>query len=395
MLTSILNCNSDDRYSYSFCNSIAEVDKSTWNDLNRSNNIYLSVSYLTALERGMHAEMGFRYLTFFDNKTEQAVGIAVFQLVDFKADDLLQERIPCTIADKIKTLFLSDKDLSLLICGNLYACGENGFAFNENITKDQFFDILADAISDIQNSKTHGSKISFSLIKELWLTNEDSFQTLHKASFLNFNVDVNMILNIRPEWLSFASYLESMNTKYRTRAKAVYKKSKSITTKDFETVDIEKHLATIDHLYHQVIQKADYNLGVLNVVTFLELKKLLKEDFVFTGYFIEDELIGFSSSFIYDTIVDANFLGINYEFNNTYKLYQRMLYDFVKLAIKHNKKELRFGRTAETSKSGVGALPIEMKLFARHRNLLPSKILKPLISSIQPDSFELRKPFKN
>ena len=72
-----------------------------------------------------------------------------------------------------------------------------------------------------------------------------------------------------------------------------------------------------------------------------------------------------------------------------------MLYDFVSLAIIHKKGELRLGRTAETSKSGVGAIPVEMKLFAKHRNLLPSKLLQPLISSIKPNEFELRKPFKN
>jgi predicted N-acyltransferase len=394
MINCIFNCKSNHNYSFEFSNSISNIDADTWNQLNIKNNIYLSTQYLKALETGMANEMQFRYLTFY-NDLKEAVGIAVFQIVSFQAKYLLQERIPCSIADKIQSYFLNDKDLSLLICGNLYACGENGSSYTEKISKDVFFEILTEAIAEIKNTKTNGNKISFSLIKEYWLDSVERIESMEKASFLDFNVDVNMILKMRPEWVNFDLYLGDMNTKYRTRAKGVLKKSKNIKHKSLSSIEIESQLSIIDGLYKQVLSKADYNLGVLKPITFLELKKELGSDFIFTGYFLEEEMIGFSSCFLYNDILDANFVGINYLHNNQYKLYQRMLYDFVKLAIANNKNEVRFGRTAETSKSGVGALPVEMKLFAKHRNLLPSKILKPLISSIKPREFELRKPFKN
>ncbi len=394
MLKSIFKCKSNHYYSFELSSSITEVNAAIWNYLNTKNNIYLSTAYLTALEIGMQDKMQFRYLTFF-NQENEAVAISVFQIVIFFAKDLLQDRIPCSISDKIHSCFLNDKELSLLICGNLYACGENGYSHNEKISKEIFFEILLQAITDIKNTKIKGSKISFILIKEFWLGSIERIRILEKASFLDFNVDVNMILKIRPKWLDFDLYLADMNTKYRTRAKAVIKKSKQIEQRSLNFEEVESKLTIIDALYKQVLNKADYNLGVLNVNTFLQLKKELGDDFIFTGYFLEKKMIGFTSCFLYNDILDANFVGIDYIYNNQYKLYQRMLYDFVKLAIVYHKKELRLGRTAETSKSGIGALPFEMKLLAKHRNLLPSKILKPLISSIKPREFELRKPFKN
>lgn len=394
MLKPILNCTSHKKYSFELCNSITEVEPEVWNQLNSTDNIYLSTSYLNALEKGMQEKMQFRYLTFY-NSDKVAVGNAVFQIVDFYAKDLLQDRIPCTIGDKIQAYFLNDKKLSLLICGNLYACGENGFSYTDSISKEDFFDILVESISKINNKKSNGSKISFSLIKELWGTSSESSEILEKTSFLDFNVDVNMVLKIRSEWKDFKLYLADMNTKYRTRAKAVFKKSKQLEIKSLDAEAIKAHLPTIELLYNQVLKKADYNLGVLNVETFVALKKELENDFIFTGYYLENKLIGFTTCFLFTTILDANFVGIDYNYNNDYKLYQRMLYDFVSCAILNNKAELRFGRTAETSKSGVGAIPVEMKLFAKHRNLLPSKLLQPLISSIKPKEFELRKPFKN
>ena len=224
---------------------------------------------------------------------------------------------------------------------------------------------------------------------------EATFKALNKASFLNFNIDVIMSLAIKKEWFSFDTYLDAMNTKYRTRAKAVFKKSSEISNRSMEHLEIEAKLSIIENLYKQVLDRADYNLGVLKARTFLEFKRSLGEDFVFMGYFLKDDLIGFTCSFLHGSILDANFMGLDYRYNTTYKLYQRMLYDFVKLTIEHNKSELRLGRTAEMSKSSIGALPVHMKLCARHRNLLPSKLLKPLISAIEPNTFDLRKPFKD
>ncbi|MDG1804885.1 hypothetical protein [Flavicella sp.] len=391
MLNRLFNC-SHTNATFKVYDSITKVDHQEWEAVDTSDNIYLSIPYLLALEQGMSATMNFRYVTFF-NSENLIIGVAVFQLVHFKAKELLQERIPCSIADKVQTYFLNDKKLSLLICGNLYACGENGFAF-QGVEKSQFLKILTEVILELQNTNYKGDKISFSLIKEFWLTDDGSFSNLNDSGFLDFNIDVNMILKLRSEWSSFDDYLESMNTKYRTRAKAVLKKSKAIEVLELEANDIEKHSERISFLYEQVLQKANYNLGVLDVRTFLELKNNLGNKFIFKGYFLDGVLVGFTSSFFYRDIIDANFVGIDYNINNTYKLYQRMLYDFVNLGIQHEKKVLRLGRTAETSKSAIGALPVEMKLFARHRNLLPSKLLKPLISSIQPDEFELRRPFK-
>ena len=394
MLKNILNFTGNKNYSFELCNSIANIDVEVWNQLNTNNNIYLSTSYLSALEIGMKDKMKFRYLTFFNSKKE-AVGIAIFQIITFQTKDLLQERIPFSLGDKIQAYFLNDKDLSLLICGNLYACGENGYAHNDAISRQEFFKILVEAIADIKKTKINGSKISFSLIKEFWASSIERIKIIEKASFLDFNVDVNMILKMRSKWLSFDLYLADMNTKYRTRAKGVFKKSKDIEQRSLSSDEIEERLADIDVLYNQVLNKADYNLGILKVDTFVALKDNLGHAFVFMGYFLEEKIIGFTSCFLYADIADANFVGIDYRYNNTYKLYQRMLYDFVSLAIIHKKGELRLGRTAETSKSGVGAIPVEMKLFAKHRNLLPSKLLQPLISSIKPNEFELRKPFKN
>jgi len=82
--------------------------------------------------------------------------------------------------------------------------------------------------------------------------------------------------------------------------------------------------------------------------------------------------------------LEAGYIGLDYEYNFDYAVYQKMLYDYVDDAIQNNLKELRFGRTAEEIKSCLGAEPVDMMLYVRHRNSLSNKVIKPVIKSISP-----------
>ena len=105
-------------------------------------------------------------------------------------------------------------------------------------------------------------------------------------------------------------------------------------------------------------------------------------------------MIGFSSSFVDRSYLDANYVGIDYDYNIEHALYSRMLYDFIELSIRKGLSEIRLGRTAEEIKSGVGALPEEMKLYIKHTNSLSNTLLKGMVANVKPNPFELRKPFK-
>ena len=115
---------------------------------------------------------------------------------------------------------------------------------------------------------------------------------------------------------------------------------------------------------------------------------------MFKGYFLNQELIGFATSFIQENAVEAFHVGFDYSYKKSHNIYQRMLYDYVNLAINKKVSELRLGRTAETIKSCLGAQPVEMKLYVRHRNSISNTLLKPFADIISPNDFEIRNPFK-
>ncbi len=77
-----------------------------------------------------------------------------------------------------------------------------------------------------------------------------------------------------------------------------------------------------------------------------------------------------------------------------FAVYQRMLYAMIFAAVKQNLSNINFGRTAEELMSTWGASPVSMKLYVRLRSKLSNRLLKPIISTIKPNEFEIRNPFK-
>ena len=93
--------------------------------------------------------------------------------------------------------------------------------------------------------------------------------------------------------------------------------------------------------------------------------------------------------------MEANYVGMDYQFNQDLAVYQRLLYDYVEQGISKEVTELQFGRTSELLKSSLGAEPTNMTLFARHKATIPNIFMASMLRNVSPSEFELRKPFKS
>ncbi len=376
---------------YDYYNHSSDIPSKDWETVNK-NNTFLSLEYLKILEDTLSETIKFRYILFYDN--EMPVALAGAQLIKFNSAQLKFQEFPCKISDTIKNTFFKNLDVKVLVCGNLFSCGEHGFLYNsDHLNAKEAFENLSNALHEIRKSE-NSDKPSFILLKEFWPHSFDNSDYIKEHDFREFKIDVNMVLNIHPEWNTFDDYLASMRTKFRTRTKKVFKKSKNIIVKDLTQKDIDTFQNEINTLYLSVIEKADFKIGKLNALTFKNLKESLNDKFIFKGYFLDQRLVGFTTSFVLDHVVDANHIGIDYNYNEDHAIYQKMLYDYVDLAISKNASELRLGRTAEIIKSCVGAKPVEMKLYVRHGNSISNTLLKPLIELISPSEYEVRNPFK-
>ncbi|MBN8703406.1 MAG: hypothetical protein J0M08_10095 [Bacteroidetes bacterium] len=374
-------------------NSVDKINSDHWNLVLNDRNIYLSLAYLQAIEKSLKRDIAFRYLLFY-NAASKPVAIAVVQCLLFIDKGRKEHEQFCSVRNTIKDKIVDPLGAKVLVCGNPFSCGENGFLFVNDISAVQAYINLAKELLLLQKREEKELGASLVLAKEFWPSSVSVANEFEGVGFKGFFADVNMVLALSDSWKSFDDYLLSMNTKFRTKAKAAYKKSTDVVVKEFEAKDIIQYSATINYLYGQVLDKSLFKFGELNADVFCHLKKALKKDFIFTGYFVEENLVGFSTAFISNATLDANYVGINYNLNQKYALYSRMLYDYVALAITRRCSQLSFGRTAEEIKSSVGALPVNMKLYIRHKNILTNKLVKSIVGAIKPSKFELRAPFK-
>ncbi len=374
-------------------NTVDEINVADWNKVVDSKNIYVTLAYLDAIEKSLSKEIGFRYLLFY-NEASAPVALAVVQMLQFYDKDYKEQEQLCHIRTKIKQRLLDANGLQIMTCGSPFSCGENGFAYTEAITEIEAYKNLARGLIQLQKKEKKTYNTPILLLKEFWPESVSASDTMIKDGFRDFMIDVNMVMEVQPYWNAFEDYLASMTAKCRTKARGAFKKSTALKIVDFQVDDIIRYQKPIESLYGAVVEKSAFRFGALNGETFVRLKRNLKDKFSISGYFLNEELVGFSSAFIFDSIVDANYVGIRYDLNQEYALYQRMLYHYVEIALQLKCREVRFGRTAEEIKSTVGAMPINMKLYIRHQNKIKNSLLKPVFGSITPSLFELRTPFK-
>lgn len=375
-------------FSFGFSFDITSVVKD-WEIVN-GDNIYLSVPYLKALQNSKIPFTDFIYVILYKNR--EPLGVVYFQRVALNNTLLGQEKFPDKINRKIQSKILQYTKSNLLVCGNFLATGVHGYFFKDTQLEKQLPVIIKKLTLCL---KKQNKSVNMVLFKEFWMDENPLLQQEVKKEYEGFQIDVNMILNIHPLWSNFDEYLAFMSTKYRTRAKSTLKKTKELIGREFFSEDILGNKKEIDELFQRVLKTSSFNVIQPNATFFYQLKLALGEQFVFKGYFFHDKLVAFSVATFNHKYLDANYVGIDYDVNNTLPIYQRLLYDYVDLAIKKQVNQLRLGRTAEIMKSSLGAVPVEMNLYIKHTQFLLHKILKPALHNVQPSLFEIRKPFKN
>ncbi|NVK63771.1 MAG: hypothetical protein HWE22_04255 [Flavobacteriales bacterium] len=375
-----------------FIDSVDEIPQDDWNRVVDGRNIYLSLEYLTALEDALKDKMGFRYAISYSEDDEPLV-VAAYQLVEFVDKRRQYSQDLCSLSYHIHKKIADVFTINVLVCGNVFSDGENGF-LSRLISPEEAVREVATMTDSLKKQPSIKEKASITLFKEFWPESTKHSDILKEFSYRDFMIDVNMVLKFHDSWKNMDDYLSSMKTKFRTRAKSVYSKSKSLEIKDFSVEDIEQNAERIEWLFGNVLEKSDFSFGRLSAEAFVNLKRNLGNRFLFRGAWLNDVLVGFSTALINGDILEANFVGLDYDLNKEYAVYQMFLCDYVEQGLKLKMVELHLGRTAELMKSQVGALPQNMKLYAKHRKSVPNLLLKPIIQSISPSEFELRIPFK-
>ena len=210
-----------------------------------------------------------------------------------------------------------------------------------------------------------------------------------------FEIDPDMVLELNKQWNSFEDYKEDVSSKYKKRIRRVYNKSKHVVVKKIEKKDLRSIVPVLQTLYNNVHNKSSFSGPTLNIRCYEDLANYSIINFCVHGYYLKDNLIGFSSEFYFEKILYSYFIGLDYSYNIKYSLYNRILYDSISNGIEKKASKIVYGRTASEFKSTIGAVPIESKSAVYIDSKILRFMLYPIIKYFSPKKWKQRNPFKN
>ncbi|QSQ21209.1 hypothetical protein JY651_39425 [Pyxidicoccus parkwayensis] len=381
---------------FSTAEALADAD---WCAVVQPGHVFLQPEYLRALERSRPERMTFFYALFREHG--RPVAVASFQCVDFGMDgfgpNLLPEGMPSEQAMDASFFFraqlkraLGRMRVRVLVCGNLFVCGPHGFAHRPEVDAERAWSALAEAVDALQARERN---LTFVLVKDLAPEERDATRALERAGLDRVQVDPTMVLDVRPHWHTFDDYLADLTTKYRANARRSRKQLQGVERRSLSAGEIARYAPQVEALYGAVHQRSRLRPSRVRGSYFVHLKEALGESFNFLGYFEGGELRAFNSRLRAGDESESYYLGIDYAHNERLALYFNLLLDDVEYGIVTGAKRIQFGRTSLECKSALGAEPLSLNLFTRHREPLLYPLARSLLPLVQP-KWHARHPFK-
>lgn len=378
-------------YTFQIYTSVTKLP-SHWNDI-AIDNIFLSTVYLEVLEKSAPTNMSCYFIGLFEEET--LVGVALSQFIDLNHLESFGERDHC-MKTTVRNFIFRNFASHILFIGNNMLTGQNAFAFSKETQPTQALKTLYLAANEIKKRcKEQGKKVHLTTFKDFFEKDLTPFSIPEFQHHYQFSTQPNMVYVNRSDWKSEQDYIDALSKKYRDQYKRARKKAIGIEKRKMHLDDIIHYEETIYELYFHVAKNAPINSFLLAKNHFRVFKEILKDQFLFYGYFLEGELIGFNTLIKNGNTLDTYFLGYDSRLQSEKMLYLNMLYDMIAYSINKGYETIIFARTALEIKSSVGAKPVKMYGFVEHSNPLLNRFMEPIFKYLEPEMhWHERNPFK-
>ena len=365
------------------------IDSVVFKEINRKGNIYFSQSFLKAFEVS-NPQIDFKYISISDSQKKTAA-LVLIQVISLNVEGMLKNIKVAPLLRKGLGLFFCNEHIKIMFCGNVFLSGEHGIITAENNSKKDVYSEIGTAI-DAVAANTKPMHAIF--IKDFKLASLNYTRQFLNFGYSEIKVEPNLIIKLKPEWKSFEDYKNILKSKYRIKANKADSVSSTLKTRIFSEQDFITYKHELQALYQNTIDKASFNAQVLNLNTYSHLSTSLKNDFIVKGYFLENRLVGFLTALVNDNKLDAHFIGLDYDLNKSHSIYPRILNDYIRIGIKKQVLSINLGRTASEIKTTIGANPLDLSCYIKHKNPFFNMLIKPFLKRIKIKEFKQHSPFK-
>ena len=279
------------------------------------------------------------------------------------------------INSKLLGFFLKFLKFDVLYLTNSFLTNIPAFLSNSQIDLKEFLSVLQD-------------NYSLLIIPDFVFKNISA----EKNEFSKIEVEEEMVLEISDKWNGIDNYISDLRKKYRNKVKKIISLSSELEVKSLNSDDLVFYADNIQDLFTQVINESRFSGPLFNTDSFSLLVK--KDIFKVYGYFINNNIIGFSSEIHQDKTLYSYYTGFDKSLNKTFPIYGRILLETINNAIKLKMNKVVFGRTANEFKSNFGAVPIKSYIYVKVNNKYLNILLKPIFKRLTIKNWIKRNPFK-
>ena len=376
-------------FTTTLCSSVDGIDPVVFEAVNADKNVYFSKPFLNAFERS-NPQIEFKYITVSDSH-KNTVALGLVQIISLSVEGTLKNIKVAPFIRKFLRLFFWNEHIKILFCGNVFLSGEHGISTSNKVSKIEIMNQIGTALDTVAaNTKP---------LHAIFIKDFKAESLKNTRQFLNFGyseikVEPNMIIKLQPEWNTFEDYKNILKSKYRVKANKADSKSSALETRLFTEHDFETYKDELQALYQNTIANASFNAQVLNLNTYIYLRQTFKDDFIVKAYFLDHKLVGFLTALVNNSALDAHFIGLDYALNKSLAIYPRILNDYIRLGIEKRVSSINLGRTASEIKTTIGANPLELSCYIKHKTPFINALIKPFFRRIKVKEFKQHSPFK-
>jgi predicted N-acyltransferase len=326
---------------------------------------HLRVGFLQAVEQSRMLEAP-AYLVL--RRGEQTVAVAVTYTVRVDSSrDMAPWMQPWV--QRVRKVLPNFLRQPMRVCGSPVSNSASGIYLAPQLSAAEQHQVFQRLVQEFEKVTPHNHTLYF---KEF--TDEELAAyagDLEAAGYFAVKPGMNMRLDL--PWSSFEGYINAMQKRYRKLIRKDLKMSEGL---DFQLLDDFQALAaTAYDLYDRVFAQADYIVEKANAEFFAALSRFEQAKLLVAREKSSGELLGVNLLLFGETLMQNLFIGFNYEKNNQYHLYFSLPDHSLRCAIEHGCKVCFLGQDSYEYKARLGAKPVPLTAFMKHRRAFVHRML--------------------
>lgn len=379
-------------FQFALFDSVAMLRSDHWDGLTARASVYLGRKYLAVLEANAPGNLRMHYAVIY--REGQPIAALVAQAVEVRGD-----AVPRPDIRQAARVSLARVKQRILVCGNLLSWGFHGVAFAQDADPIAVWPAVAEALYRIRRADKLFGETGLVLIKDLEDPTHAESDALARFSYRPLDTEPNMVFQVHPEWASFEDYLRDLRSGYRNSIKKVMKDfdQGGFTLEKLDTAGVEAHRDIIHGLYHQVHDQQKLRLISLNPDFIPALAKAFGEDFrTRIARDSEGKVVGFITTLRDQQGAVGYYIGFDKAAAAAGSpIYLRLLQCSIQDAIEMKAGWLSLGRTALQPKAQLGAQPVALRCYVRHRVPALNALVRGFLNYMpEPAQAPERNPFK-